>query len=535
MSLMELISLSHLLLFNFILGIELVIGDTNTVSVCNDNDGSCMNECKDYDTSCPSWAANGECINNSELMSTKCRKSCQLCDMNLNENDECVDLHSFCADWALEGECLLNPEYMEPACPYSCYLCLNEPLRRQLGLDEYQMYDYLFNNFPIEPHYYIILIVLIDFCFPFPFVFISKRIKIFGSLNLGKLQLSSYTNNNMKEIDKDNEIMSTTKRIIKEMDFYSKTVLPDLIMTEQLLSVDNCKNTDELCAYWTSENQCNTNVTFMLEHCPLACQSCQLIDQFQRCYMASTATTNNNVRNINQLFQTIIDNHNQQQKRQSSLEILSKPKAFVDDNVSTNHYDNEEDDPWLLKISNFVTDKEVKALLSLADSSGWEEEKNAEDEPNSSIYPVWVNNKSNMDNTVLWSILERVSKLVDIPLEHFEHVEMLHYSNLGDSMTVHHDYMIHDAWKPAGPRILTAFLVLSDVTKGGATGFPELDWLTVPAKKGQLLLWPNIHDDQTMEPKLVHEGLPVIEGTKYAFNIWIHSNNWKKALEENCS
>ena len=141
---MELIILYNLFLFNLILGLELVTGDTNTVPVCNDNDGSCSyNECQDYDTSCSSWAANGECINNSELMITKCPKSCQLCDMNQNNNNnnnnECVDLHSFCADWALEGECLLNPEYMKPACPYSCYLCLNEPLRRHQGFEEYQM------------------------------------------------------------------------------------------------------------------------------------------------------------------------------------------------------------------------------------------------------------------------------------------------------------------------------------------------------------------------------------------------------------
>ena len=37
-----------------------------------------------------------------------------------------------------------------------------------------------------------------------------------------------------------------------------------------------CKNDHELCAFWTSVNECETNRGFMLDNCPAACRLCLL-------------------------------------------------------------------------------------------------------------------------------------------------------------------------------------------------------------------------------------------------------------------
>jgi len=37
-----------------------------------------------------------------------------------------------------------------------------------------------------------------------------------------------------------------------------------------------CKNGHELCAFWTSVGECETNRAFMLENCPAACRICLL-------------------------------------------------------------------------------------------------------------------------------------------------------------------------------------------------------------------------------------------------------------------
>ena len=36
------------------------------------------------------------------------------------------------------------------------------------------------------------------------------------------------------------------------------------------------KNDHELCAFWTSVNECETNRGFMLDNCPAACRLCLL-------------------------------------------------------------------------------------------------------------------------------------------------------------------------------------------------------------------------------------------------------------------
>ena len=70
---------------------------------------------------------------------------------------------------------------------------------------------------------------------------------------------------------------------------------------------------------------------------------------------------------------------------------------------------------------------------------------------------------------------------------------------------------------------MTFFLYLSDVEEGGETAFPLLD-IAVKPKKGKALLWPSVKDHDLLEneQKSLHEAKPVIKGTKYAANSWIH-------------
>jgi prolyl 4-hydroxylase len=76
-------------------------------------------------------------------------------------------------------------------------------------------------------------------------------------------------------------------------------------------------------------------------------------------------------------------------------------------------------------------------------------------------------------------------------------------------------------------------MYLSEVEEGGGTDFPDLG-ITVMPKKGRALLWPSIYNSETTtsDDRMRHQALPVIAGTKFAANGWIHlyvrSETWSE-------
>lgn len=66
--------------------------------------------------------------------------------------------------------------------------------------------------------------------------------------------------------------------------------------------------------------------------------------------------------------------------------------------------------------------------------------------------------------------------------------------------------------------------------QGGHTAFPTLNPpLSVKPKKGKALLWPSTldADPDKQDASTMHEAMPVIRGTKYAANSWLHLYNYE--------
>lgn len=129
------------------------------------------------------------------------------------------------------------------------------------------------------------------------------------------------------------------------------------------------------------------------------------------------------------------------------------------------------------------------------------------------------------------SITERVGNLIStyigIPLENAEKFQIIHYDKSGK-------YKQHyDSWKDdyskktlrckeyGGARLFTALCYLNDVKKGGGTRFNKLG-IDIEPEKGKLLIFSNTIsiENKDRHPLSLHEGLPVEEGEKYAFNLW---------------
>lgn len=62
---------------------------------------------------------------------------------------------------------------------------------------------------------------------------------------------------------------------------------------------------------------------------------------------------------------------------------------------------------------------------------------------------------------------------------------------------------------------------MSDVEKGGATVFPYLN-VHVPAIKGSAIYWNNLKPSGESELATRHAGCPVLIGSKWVANKWIH-------------
>jgi prolyl 4-hydroxylase len=125
----------------------------------------------------------------------------------------------------------------------------------------------------------------------------------------------------------------------------------------------------------------------------------------------------------------------------------------------------------------------------------------------------------------------RIAEIVGLPLENAESMQVIRYD---ESQRYKPHYDAYDletergqrCCARGGQRMATALVYLDDVTAGGETGFPRLD-IQVQAKRGRLLVFHNCHPDSTVRhPDTLHEGCPVLVGTKWAFNLWFHERAW---------
>jgi len=196
--------------------------------------------------------------------------------------------------------------------------------------------------------------------------------------------------------------------------------------------------------------------------------------------------------------------------------------------------------PWVAEYSNFLNDAEVDELIRISVQEVYRDE----DEYPNHIRDVSVTNCDSircMTEPFINELYGRVSDMVGFAPNSFESMEFIHYGP-GQHYRWHADEY---SWKYppkkvdpvtvlSGPRVLTMFFYLSDVTEGGETAFagPDATGMTrrlaVTPRKGKMILWANMKDDwRVSEPAAVHSAIPVRKGQKIAATLWIHSSGFR--------
>lgn len=133
------------------------------------------------------------------------------------------------------------------------------------------------------------------------------------------------------------------------------------------------------------------------------------------------------------------------------------------------------------------------------------------------------------ETPLVQAIDRRLSQLVNMPINHGEALQVLHYDP-GQQYEPHHDWF--DPNKPGyaqvaqggGQRVATVLMYLNDPEKGGGTYFPR-PGLTVSAHRGDAVYFAYEGGD----PESLHAGLPVVRGEKWLATRWLREKPYYKS------
>jgi len=129
------------------------------------------------------------------------------------------------------------------------------------------------------------------------------------------------------------------------------------------------------------------------------------------------------------------------------------------------------------------------------------------------------------ENEFIARLEERISELMNWPLEFGEGVQVLNYQ-VGNEYKAHFDYfppnepgsLTHLA--NGGQRVATLVMYLNDVEDGGDTYFPSIG-LSVKPKKGYAAYFAYGNSLGQVDPLSLHAGLAVVKGEKWIATKWV--------------
>lgn len=315
--------------------------------------------------------------------------------------------------------------------------------------------------------------------------------------------------------------------VVSDMETYFKEVVS---ASEYDKVRGRCKNREQLCSFWVALGECEKNPTYMKVHCAAACRTCDQVDFDMRCPRDLTVKDSFAPGDLHKMFERIVQNF-------PNVTVLSEPQK--DDRTK------KKKSPWIITIDDFIKPEECDRLIELGRNRGYArstdvgaekfdgtfEEKQSKTRTSENTWCV----DECMEDQLTQDVLKRIEHLTGVPDANSEHLQLLKYE-VGQFYAVHHDYIESGKDRPTGPRVLTAFLYLNDVEEGGGTKFTDLNLIVQP-KRGRLLLWPSVLNENPSEKDFSthHEALVVEKGMKFAANSWIHLRDFKGPHARGCA
>jgi len=123
------------------------------------------------------------------------------------------------------------------------------------------------------------------------------------------------------------------------------------------------------------------------------------------------------------------------------------------------------------------------------------------------------------------NVYQRTNQITGLNMETSEELQVSNYG-IGGHYEPHFDFARREeknafASLGTGNRIATLLIYESDVEQGGATVFPHLG-ISLWPKKGAAAFWYNLFQNGEGDDMTRHAACPVLAGTKWVSNFWIH-------------
>ncbi|XP_052739287.1 prolyl 4-hydroxylase subunit alpha-1 [Bicyclus anynana] len=135
------------------------------------------------------------------------------------------------------------------------------------------------------------------------------------------------------------------------------------------------------------------------------------------------------------------------------------------------------------------------------------------------------------DSPIIARVSRRVADFTGLSMMSAEELQVVNYG-IGGHYEPHFDFarkQEHAFEKFNGNRIATVLFYMSDVAQGGATVFTELGLSVFPVK-GAAVFWLNLHPSGEGDLATRHAACPVLRGSKWVCNKWIHQGGQELIL-----
>lgn len=138
-----------------------------------------------------------------------------------------------------------------------------------------------------------------------------------------------------------------------------------------------------------------------------------------------------------------------------------------------------------------------------------------------------------LENPLVERLDRRMAALMNLPVEHGEGLQVLHYPE-GAGSAPHFDFLVpsnaanRESVARSGQRVSTLVTYLNDVPEGGETVFPAAGW-TVSPRRGHAVYFEYCNGQGELDHTSLHASRAVLRGEKWVATKWMRSQRFVSA------